>query len=178
MQVSVRPFSRNAAPFFYALQALASAHAATFELEAIDSSKCLRWHISGPVDESAPEAASAAQVGASQRATFNTFLYSARLSMTIGQCRSTQITEAISPSSCGSMSRGFPSIFRSSRLIEAWVPSTMAHAEHNGAKSLYLLSNTVLAPAIPLDERVGFTAIARDQHPVYSRCNIVMERAL
>jgi len=54
----------------------------------------------------------------------------------------------------------------------------VAHAERNGAKALYLLSNTVFAPAISLCERFGFTAIARGQHPVYSRCNIFMERAL
>jgi len=60
----------------------------------------------------------------------------------------------------------------------ALIEHAISHAKLNGAKSLYLLSNTVLAPAISLYERYGFTAVARGQHPVYARCNIVMERAL
>ncbi len=47
-----------------------------------------------------------------------------------------------------------------------------------GATSVYLLSNTVLHPAISLYRRFGFVPIATGQHPVYARCNIVMERSL
>ena len=60
----------------------------------------------------------------------------------------------------------------------ALIEHAISQAKLNGAKSLYLMSNTVLAPAISLYERFGFTATARCQHPVYARCNIVMERAL
>ena len=60
----------------------------------------------------------------------------------------------------------------------ALIEHAISQAKLNGAKSLYLLSNTVLAPAISLYERFGFTATARGQHPVYARCNIVMERPL
>ncbi len=60
----------------------------------------------------------------------------------------------------------------------ALIEHAISQAKLNGVKSLYLLSNTVLAPAISLYERFGFTATARGQHPVYARCNIVMERPL
>lgn len=60
----------------------------------------------------------------------------------------------------------------------ALIGHAISQAKLNGAKSLYLLSNTVLAPAISLYERFGFAATARGQHPVYARCNIVMERTL
>lgn len=60
----------------------------------------------------------------------------------------------------------------------ALIEHAIAQATLQGAKSLYLLSNTVLAPAISLYERFGFKATSRGQHPVYARCNIVMERAL
>ena len=60
----------------------------------------------------------------------------------------------------------------------ALIEHAISQAKLDGAKSLYLLSNTVLAPAISLYERFGFTATTRGQHPVYARCNIIMERPL
>jgi GNAT superfamily N-acetyltransferase len=60
----------------------------------------------------------------------------------------------------------------------ALIEHAISQAKLNGAKSLCLLSNTVLAPAISLYESFGFTATARGQHPIYARCNIVMERTL
>ena len=60
----------------------------------------------------------------------------------------------------------------------ALIERAISHAKDSGAKSLYLLSNTILAPAISLYERFGFKATSQGQHPVYARCNIVMERAL
>jgi GNAT superfamily N-acetyltransferase len=51
-------------------------------------------------------------------------------------------------------------------------------AKADGAESLYLLSNTVLAPAIALYRKHGFYTVSEGAHPVYERCNIVMERAL
>lgn len=46
------------------------------------------------------------------------------------------------------------------------------------AKSVYLLSNTVLAPAIGLYRKHGFRTISEEPHPDYDRCNIVMEKLL
>jgi len=58
----------------------------------------------------------------------------------------------------------------------------MAHAleqaKANGASSIYLLSNTILEPAIALYKAFGFATVSLGQHPVYARCNIVMERQL
>lgn len=47
-----------------------------------------------------------------------------------------------------------------------------------GTSRVYLLSNTILAPAIALYRKHGFTVLCEGQHPVYSRCNIVMEKML
>jgi putative acetyltransferase len=58
------------------------------------------------------------------------------------------------------------------------IEHALEQAKLVGAQSLYLLSNTVLAPAIALYESVGFNVTSRCQHAVYSRCNIVMERTL
>ncbi|HEX5310785.1 GNAT family N-acetyltransferase [Aquabacterium sp.] len=60
----------------------------------------------------------------------------------------------------------------------ALIEHAIAQATLQGAKSLYLLSNTVLAPAISLYEQFDFRVTARGQQPVYARCNIVMERTL
>ncbi|HTT06403.1 MAG TPA: GNAT family N-acetyltransferase [Steroidobacteraceae bacterium] len=51
-------------------------------------------------------------------------------------------------------------------------------AKSAGAESIYLMSNTALQAAISLYERFGFVVISRGQHPVYARCNIVLERQL
>jgi GNAT superfamily N-acetyltransferase len=69
-------------------------------------------------------------------------------------------------------------VMRGKGFGKALIEHAISQAKLNGAKSLYLLSNTVLAPAISLYEHFGFAAIARGQHPVYARCNIVMERLL
>jgi len=53
-----------------------------------------------------------------------------------------------------------------------------ACARQQGATSVFLLSNTVLAPAIALYRKHGFSVIAEGPHPQYARCNIVMERLL
>jgi ribosomal protein S18 acetylase RimI-like enzyme len=46
------------------------------------------------------------------------------------------------------------------------------------ANRVYLLSNTILVPAISLYQKHGFTTISEGQHPIYARCNIVMEKKL
>jgi putative acetyltransferase len=67
---------------------------------------------------------------------------------------------------------------RGQGLGRALIAHAIAHARTMGAQSLFLLSNTKLAPAIALYESVGFVLISRGQHPVYSRCDVVMELAL
>ncbi|MCB1889613.1 MAG: GNAT family N-acetyltransferase [Rhodocyclaceae bacterium] len=56
--------------------------------------------------------------------------------------------------------------------------AAITQAERAGAESVYLLSNTVLASAIALYRRHGFETVSEGPHPVYARCNIVMERKL
>src|SRR5262245_31439897 len=51
-------------------------------------------------------------------------------------------------------------------------------AKEDGAKSVFLLSNTVLTAAISLYRKHGFATVKEGPHPVYARCNIVMERQL
>jgi putative acetyltransferase len=46
------------------------------------------------------------------------------------------------------------------------------------ATRVYLLSNTTLAPAIGLYKKYGFVTVFKGQHPVYARCNIIMEKHL
>lgn len=52
------------------------------------------------------------------------------------------------------------------------------HLYKIGASRVYLLSNTILTPAIALYRKHGFTVLREGQHPVYARCNIEMERML
>lgn len=59
-------------------------------------------------------------------------------------------------------------------LMEA----ALAEARHRGARSVYLMSNTVLRSAIRLYERHGFEVVSEGNHPEYARCNIVMEKLL
>jgi len=56
-------------------------------------------------------------------------------------------------------------------LIEA----ALARARHLGASSVFLLSNTVLQAAIALYRKHGFITLSEGPHPVYARCNIIME---
>lgn len=61
---------------------------------------------------------------------------------------------------------------------EELMRAAIAEAKASGARSLYLLSNTILAPAIALYRKHGFRVISEGPHPVYARCNIVMELEL
>ena len=56
--------------------------------------------------------------------------------------------------------------------------AAFAKLEDIGASRVYLLSNTILAPAIALYRKYGFTVQQEGQHPVYARCNIVLEKKL
>jgi putative acetyltransferase len=51
-------------------------------------------------------------------------------------------------------------------------------AKQLGGESIFLLSNTALSPAIALYTKFGFETLSTGQHPVYARCNIVMQRSL
>ncbi len=55
------------------------------------------------------------------------------------------------------------------------IASALQKAHEKGAESVYLLSNTVLAPAISLYRKYGFNTLSEGTHPLYARCNIVME---
>lgn len=46
------------------------------------------------------------------------------------------------------------------------------------AKEVYLLSNKLLIPAINLYKKHGFIVQSEGQHPVYARCDIVMQKTL
>lgn len=56
--------------------------------------------------------------------------------------------------------------------------AALAKLEVIGARRVRLLSNTVLTPAITLYKKHGFETVSTEQHPVYKRCNIVMEKVL
>jgi len=56
--------------------------------------------------------------------------------------------------------------------------TALAKLDAIGARKVVLLSNTLLAPAIALYRKHGFEVVSTAQHPVYRRCNIVMEKVL
>jgi GNAT superfamily N-acetyltransferase len=62
--------------------------------------------------------------------------------------------------------KGYGSLLVEHALSKAW---------ESGARSVYLLSNTVLSSAIRVYAKFGFTPVSTGQHPDYARCNIVME---
>ena len=56
--------------------------------------------------------------------------------------------------------------------------AAIVYAAESGAIRLTLLTNTILTPAVELYRSLGFLVIGRGQHPVYARCNLVMEQML
>lgn len=60
-------------------------------------------------------------------------------------------------------------------LGDALLQVALARARQRGASSVFLMSNTKLAPAIALYRKHGFTTVSEGPHPAYARCNIVME---
>jgi len=65
----------------------------------------------------------------------------------------------------GAQGRGFGNL-----LIEAIIDD----AKHKGARRIFLLSNTILTPAIKLYEKYGFRTTRLGPHPEYKRANIEM----
>lgn len=61
---------------------------------------------------------------------------------------------------------------------EQLMSAALAKARQRGAHTVYLNTNTVLAPAIALYRKHGFVTIAEGCHAVYARCNLVMEKTL
>ena len=59
---------------------------------------------------------------------------------------------------------------------ETLLAAALERARADGAERVYLLSNTVLGPAISLYRKHGFVTQSEGAHPAYARCNIVMER--
>ena len=59
---------------------------------------------------------------------------------------------------------------------DALLAAALERARADGAERVYLLSNTVLGPAISLYRKHGFVTQCEGAHPAYARCNIVMER--
>lgn len=58
------------------------------------------------------------------------------------------------------------------------IQAAIGQARQSGAESIYLLSNTALRAAISLYRKHGFQTATEGAHPVYARCNIVMELGL
>jgi len=58
------------------------------------------------------------------------------------------------------------------------VQAAIAQARQRGAESIYLLSNTALGPALSLYRKHGFHTVSEGAHPIYARCNIIMELQL
>jgi N-acetylglutamate synthase-like GNAT family acetyltransferase len=56
--------------------------------------------------------------------------------------------------------------------------AALDRAREKGAKKVYLVSNTILAPAIALYRKHGFITVHKGPHPHYDRANIVMELRL
>ena len=61
---------------------------------------------------------------------------------------------------------------------DALITAALSRARDKGASSIYLDSNTMLAPAIALYRKHGFETVSEGPHPEYARCNIVMELRL
>ncbi|MGB7814806.1 MAG: GNAT family N-acetyltransferase [Methylotenera sp.] len=61
---------------------------------------------------------------------------------------------------------------------DALLIAAIAKLREIKASRVYLLSNTILIPAINLYKKYGFTVFSMGQHPVYARCDIVMEKIL
>ncbi len=67
---------------------------------------------------------------------------------------------------------------RGSGYGDVLLKAAIAKLQEIKAKRVYLLSNTILTPAIHLYKKHGFTVLSEGQHPDYARCDIVMEKII
>ena len=58
------------------------------------------------------------------------------------------------------------------------IKAALAVLKNNGIKKVRLMSNTKLSNALSLYKKNGFKMVSQGIHPVYSRCNILMEREI
>jgi len=58
------------------------------------------------------------------------------------------------------------------------IKAVLAVLKNNGIKKVNLMSNTKLSNAISLYRKNGFKTVSEGVHPIYSRCNITMEREI
>ena len=56
------------------------------------------------------------------------------------------------------------------------IKAVLAVLKNNGIKKVNLMSNTKLSDALSLYRKNGFKTVSEGVHPIYSRCNIIMER--
>jgi ribosomal protein S18 acetylase RimI-like enzyme len=69
-------------------------------------------------------------------------------------------------------------LFRGQGYGDMLMHAALAKLKELNASRVYLQSNTLLSPAISLYKKYGFREAAQNLFPVYSRCNIVMEKLL
>ena len=60
----------------------------------------------------------------------------------------------------------------------ALMEAALQRAQEMGATDVRLYTNTVLGPAVALYRKFGFRTVSEGPHPLYARCNIVMEKSL
>jgi ribosomal protein S18 acetylase RimI-like enzyme len=60
----------------------------------------------------------------------------------------------------------------------ALMEAALQRAKEMGATDVLLYTNTVLSPAVALYRKFGFRTVSEGPHPLYARCNIVMEKSL
>jgi N-acetylglutamate synthase-like GNAT family acetyltransferase len=58
------------------------------------------------------------------------------------------------------------------------IRAALDRAREKGASRVYLVSNTILVPAIALYRKFGFVTLSEGPHPHYARANIVMELSI
>lgn len=68
------------------------------------------------------------------------------------------------------------SAYRGQGLGRALALAALGKALALGAKRVIVLSNTRLLPALRLYQSLEFNTVREGPHPVYARCNIIMEK--
>ncbi len=68
--------------------------------------------------------------------------------------------------------------FQGQGIGRALALHALEQARALGTARVFLMSNTSLAPAISLYRSLGFHVVSEGPHPLYARCNIVMEIVL